>query len=88
MNDAERDIVERLAQKVTQQKAEAYELGLKEGLAQGTAVRLILTDLIAELVSDNGDGHAITPDATDGACYVCEALERAVARLREATGGE
>ncbi len=44
----------------------------------------ILTDLIAELVGDDGDGHEITPDGD--ACTVCEAIDRAEARLREVQG--
>ena len=46
----------------------------------------ILTDLIAELVGDDGDGHELTPDGD--ACTVCSAIDRAEARLREVTGDE
>ncbi len=46
----------------------------------------ILTDLIAELVGDDGDGHEITPDGD--ACTVCEAIDKAEARLREVGGDE
>ena len=42
----------------------------------------ILLDLIAELVGDDGDGHAITADGDD-ACRVCQMIDRAEARLRE-----
>ena len=45
----------------------------------------ILTDLIAELVGDDGDGHAITADGDD-ACRVCQMIDRAEARLREVQG--
>jgi len=44
-------------------------------------VRAILTDLIAELGGDDGDGHELTPDGD--ACTVCSAIDRAEARLRE-----
>jgi hypothetical protein len=44
----------------------------------------ILTDLIAELVGDDGDGHELTPDGD--ACTVCSAIDRAEARLREVQG--
>ena len=47
-------------------------------------VRAILTDLIAELVGDDGDGHEMTPDGE--ACAVCVAIDRAEARLREVQG--
>ena len=54
--------------------------------AQNAATRdnvaSILTDLIAELVGDDGDGHEMTPDGE--ACAVCVAIDRAEARLREA----
>lgn len=43
--------------------------------------RKILTDLIAELVGDDGDGHELTPDGEG--CQVCEAIDRAESRLRE-----
>lgn len=46
----------------------------------------ILTDLITELVGDDGDGHEITPDGD--ACTVCIAIDKAEARLREVTGDE
>lgn len=46
----------------------------------------ILRDLIAELVGDDGDGHEITPDGD--ACTVCEAIDKAEARLREVGGDE
>lgn len=46
--------------------------------------REILTDLIAELVGDDGDGHELTPDGD--ACTVCSAIDRAEARLREVQG--
>ncbi len=44
-------------------------------------VRAILTDLIAELVGDDGDGHEMTPDGE--ACAVCVAIDRAEVRLRD-----
>ena len=47
-------------------------------------VRAILTDLIAELVGDDGDGHEMTPDGE--ACAVCVAIDRAEVRLREVQG--
>ena len=47
-------------------------------------VRAILTDLIAELVGDDGDGHELTGDDEDG-CQVCAAIDRAEARLRKVT---
>ena len=50
-------------------------------------VRAILTDLIAELVGDDGDGHELTGAVEDG-CQVCAAIDRAEARLREVGGGE
>lgn len=43
----------------------------------------ILRDLIAELVGDDGDGHELTPEGD--ACTVCEAIDKAEARLREVT---
>lgn len=49
-------------------------------------VRAILTDLIAELVGDDGDGHEMTPDGE--ACAVCVAIDRAEVRLREVTCDE
>lgn len=48
-------------------------------------VRAILTDLIAELVGDDGDGHELTGAVEDG-CQVCAAIDRAEARLRKVTG--
>lgn len=48
--------------------------------------RAILTDLIAELVGDDGDSHEMTPDGE--ACAVCVAIDRAEARLREVGGDE
>ena len=48
------------------------------------AERAILTDLIAELVGDDGDGHELTGDDEDG-CQVCAAIDRAEARLRKVT---
>ena len=48
-------------------------------------VRAILTDLIAELVGDDGDGHELTGAVEDG-CQVCAAIDRAEARLREVRG--
>lgn len=48
--------------------------------------RAILTDLIAELVGDDGDGHEMTPDGE--ACAVCVAIDRAEVRLREVTCDE
>lgn len=42
---------------------------------------VILTDLIAELTGDDGDAHAITDDGDDD-CLVCQAIDRAEARLR------
>ena len=45
----------------------------------------ILTDLIAELVGDDGDGHELTGAVEDG-CQVCAAIDRAEARLREVSG--
>ena len=47
--------------------------------------KAILTNLIAELVGDDGDGHELTGDDEDG-CQVCAAIDRAEARLREVTG--
>ena len=47
-------------------------------------VRAILTDLIAELVGDDGDGHELTGAVEDG-CQVCAAIDRAEARLRKVT---
>ena len=44
----------------------------------------ILTDLIAELVGDDGDGHELTGDDKHG-CQVCAAIDRAEARLKEVT---
>lgn len=44
----------------------------------------ILTDLIAELVGDDGDGHELTGAVEDG-CQVCAAIDRAEARLRKVT---
>jgi len=44
--------------------------------------RKILTDLIKELVGDDGDGHELTADEGDG-CAVCAAIDRAEARLKE-----
>lgn len=46
----------------------------------------ILRDLIAELVGDDGDGHELTPEGS--ACTVCEAIDKAEARLREVGGDE
>jgi hypothetical protein len=43
----------------------------------------ILTDLITELVGDDGDGHEVTPGSIDDECLVCDALDRAEARLRQ-----
>ena len=47
-------------------------------------VEAILTDLIAELVGDDGDGHELTGAVEDG-CQVCAAIDRAEARLRKVT---
>jgi len=47
--------------------------------------KAILTNLIAELVGDDGDGHELTGAVEDG-CQVCAAIDRAEARLREVTG--
>lgn len=52
----------------------------------GPPERAILTDLITELVGDDGDGHEMTPDGE--ACAVCVAIDRAEARLREVGGDE
>lgn len=49
--------------------------------------RRILTDLIAELVGDDGDGHAITADGDDD-CSVCQMIDRAEARLHQTTEGD
>jgi hypothetical protein len=49
--------------------------------------RAILTDLIAELVGDDGDGHELTGDDKHG-CQVCAAIDRAEARLQQITEGD
>ena len=46
---------------------------------ENKSIKSILTDLIAELVGDDGDGHEMTPDGE--ACAVCVAIDRAEARL-------
>ena len=51
-------------------------------MSHNDPIRNILLDLIAELVGDDGDGHAITADGDD-ACRVCQMIDRAEARLRE-----
>jgi len=54
----------------------------EQGRAAGRAeVAVGLTDLIAELVGDDGDGHAITADGDDD-CSVCQMIDRAEARLK------
>ena len=56
-----------------------------DGRAAGRAeVAVVLLDLIAELVGDDGDGHELTGDDKHG-CQVCAAIDRAEARLKEVT---
>lgn len=59
----------------------AYETGVQDSMLRATQYERILTDLIAELVGDDGDGHEMTPDGE--ACAVCVAIDRAEQRLRE-----
>ena len=64
---------------------QGYSEGFDEGRAVGkTEVGIVLADLIAELVGDDGDGHEMTPDGE--ACEVCVAIDQAEARLREVQG--
>ena len=56
----------------------------KREIERTAEVRAILTDLIAELVGDDGDGHELTGAVEDG-CQVCAAIDRAEARLRKVT---
>lgn len=61
--------------------AEVWDQGRDAGRSE---VLPILQELIAELVGDDGDGHEITPDGDT--CTVCEAVDKAEARLREVQG--
>ena len=56
----------------------------KREIERTVEVRAILSDLIAELVGDDGDGHELTGAVEDG-CQVCAAIDRAEARLRKVT---
>ena len=60
---------------------DAYDAGVQDSMLRATQYERILTDLIAELVGDDGDGHEMTPDGE--ACAVCVAIDRAEQRLRE-----
>ncbi len=57
-------------------------------VSEAQQLRLILTDLIAELAGDDGDGHELTPGGEEDSCLVCEYIDRAEARLSALAGAE
>ena len=64
-----------------------YKDAWEREIERTVELRGILTDLITELIGDDGDGHELTSGEGD-TCLVCEAIDRAEARLREVTDGE